>query len=201
MEPDTRLLAEGIFTCPDCSRSFSNLSQHWSHSPDHRPDIETHQHELITGLVLGDATVRAGGANPILRVHTRFRDFAAWLFEELGWLSRSLRRIPAQDEESDAMHGYRIRTHPHPGLERYHDWQNDHVSGVDGDFHPPEDLSLPSRTVRAWCAKAAYAVWSSDHNSRETGFSAKEEPKRTWIGSYLRRLNLEPTYRHHSWIL
>jgi hypothetical protein len=192
-DSDSILLAEASHVCPACDRDFRELSRHWAHVAEHRPPIASHQHELLAGLVLGGATIYTQTVNPVCQFRTQYRDFAVWVTEELGWLVRSLRRVPTPSDATTAMQSYQVRTFPHPALNRYADW-------LTAESVPARStLALSDRTVRAWYAKAAFVAWSTTHNTRETGFSAKREPKRTWVGTLLRRLDLSPSYRRYSW--
>lgn len=44
-------------TCPKCGDRFKSVGHHWRYNPEHRPNIDEYQMDILTGLVMGDGTV------------------------------------------------------------------------------------------------------------------------------------------------
>lgn len=224
-------LASGIEICSTCDEEFSSLAQHWSRGACPWPDLSPYQNALVRGLVLGGAVVGKQYANPYCRLVRKERALTVWAMEELGWLSGSLYRIPAASSSGSETHVYALRTLTHPHLERYRAWyrdrespsdpgseteprspsgsratSDDHPAAKSGSKHriaPPNDVALPQTTVRTWVACSAYVAWGGSHDSRETGFSARDDARAARIIGLLEELDLDlsPSRRSHSVVI
>lgn len=176
--------------CPACGESFDNIGNHFARSTCGFPALVDEQHEVIQGLLLGGAVLHTRYANPSLVATTRYPGLALWTADQLGWLTSSVRRIPLDGGGRT----FEVLTRSHPELERYTQWFGD------GEMRPPtSSLRLSRRVARTWFAYSASVAWSNTHESRETQFSAKTEPRRTWVRELLERLGCDPTYRDPCW--
>jgi len=192
MTSDT--LASGTEICPGCGKAFDTITLHWVSYPGHRPRMSQHQHDIVFGLILGGSSIHTGNKTPSLEFRTQRRRFAVWVAESLGWLFGSLRRVPPMTDRGK-YHAYVPRTKAHPGFERYVPWYDD------GGREIPTSREIRRLAARAWYAKAAVPSWSGEGNTRGTQFSAAQEPKKSWVGAFLRTLGHDPTYRGTSWML
>lgn len=124
--------------CQECGEEFSSLGCHWRWEPEHRPDISEHQHEIITGLVMGDATVERKG-NPNICISMTNRKFLEHIQSVFGNLALNINITRTAEEsakcsrdsglspdasEEDYSDIYRLRTVAHPELKRYSNWYN-----------------------------------------------------------------------------
>jgi hypothetical protein len=131
--------------CPQCDTEYGSVSQHWAMSADCTyPPIPDRTHELLAGLLLGDASLDDPNERPALRIGTAKRAFAEWLYDELDWLPTSLRVETFDDPTKQPR--YLVRTIAHPDFDRYRDWY------VDGSVVPPADRGPTPRLVRAYHA-------------------------------------------------
>ena len=146
-------LAIGNRTCPTCGYTYERLSRHWTSGPCPRPELTRRQHNLVTGLLLGNAAISGNSANKHLVLVTTNRPFAAWVLEKLDWLAHGLVRIDPDSTNTDEAadwkvnHRYRVRTMAHPELTPYRKWYV-----APGEKRIPLHLNLPPRSARAWYA-------------------------------------------------
>jgi hypothetical protein len=156
------------------------------------------QRELIAGLLLGNGHVGGNGANKHFHLSTRWRPFAVWVFQELGWLAATIvfldnsqenreRPVPAQQ--------YRVRTHAHPALTRLRSWYDE--SGT-CRLPAPEDLPagrLTPRAGRAWHATAGSLGWSHPDyaTTRQAYFSAEADDRADCVKTLFESAGFEPT--------
>lgn len=185
-------------TCPTCGTEYQRLAAHWrgTCSP---PAPTRDQRALVTGLLLGNGRVGGNGANKHFRLSTRWRPFAAWVYDELGWLAATVVRFDDSREEHGERDApaqqYAVRTHAHPALTRFRAWYTE-----DGDrrLPAPDDLPgdrLTSRMGRAWHATAGTLGWSNrDYaTTRQAYFSAATDDRAARVSALLESVGLDPT--------
>ena len=160
------------------------------------PALVREQRELVAGLLLGNGHVSGNGANKHFRLTTRWRPFARWVFDALGWLAATVVRLDdVREERSTPAQQYEVRTHAHPALTRFRAWYDE-----DGKrrLPAPEDLPtgrLTSRTGRAWHATAGSLGWSNvDYaTTRQAYFSAEDDGRAARVSRLFESVGLEPT--------
>lgn len=167
--------------CPGCNDEFKSLGCHWRYNPDHRPGISEHQHELLTGHMMSDASYRAEKGNPAVRWLMSNEEYVAWLDDELGWLSigYSLDRTAEQSAEyqggdvSNYKDLYVGRTVRHPELERY-SWYSS------GDKRYP-DVELTPTVLKTWYCGDGGLGWPSVEgaaaNAKIGCYNEKDRPE------------------------
>lgn len=106
--------------CPECGSDFDSLGTHFRYH-DHRPDVTLEQHEIITGLLMGDGTIYGRredrGNNSFLSVTMSNEEFIDFLIEKFGWLARN-----KHNKYTDGKEYYIFQTRSHPDLNRYTEW-------------------------------------------------------------------------------
>lgn len=121
--------------CESCNtdKEYENIGTHWYYSPSHRPEITETQHEIITGLVMGDGCVEKRGDNSNLRVSMINKKYLDYLDNLFGPLSQGVSKsktIEQAAEDSIVENAdpenynevYEFRTTVHPELNRYNEW-------------------------------------------------------------------------------
>ena len=184
-------LAVGSRTCPICGRTDEQLPHHWSAESCSWPDVTRRQHDLVIGLLLGNATISGESANKHLRFVTTNRTFATWVFEELDWLADSLVRVdpPKSTDQTEHTlnHRYRVRTRDHPELTSCCEWYD-----ASGEKRVPFHLDLPARSARVWYASSGELHWQDD-NHPSAGFTARDDKRANRIAGLIERAEFEPT--------
>jgi hypothetical protein len=138
-----RLRDAAASLCPECDSEYASLAQHWSRGQCDPPAIDAQTRALLDGLVLGDASLE-GAKTAKLRLETTHREFALWIHDQLGWLSRG---VMQHSPGSDGTHPvYRVTTLAHPGLNDYREWWSDDVVA------PPASWDPDQRSMRVWYA-------------------------------------------------
>jgi len=138
------LRGSALDACPKCGETKKWYAQHWRRSKDCRyPRIEADQHALLQGLLLGDGSLDGNSeGNAKFRFTTTSKQFAGWVYEELGWLATKLERH-SQPGTSD---GYRVKAAAHPDCNRYRTWY------TDGKKRLPPYFCFVPRSARAFHA-------------------------------------------------
>lgn len=108
--------------CPECESEFESLGTHFRYH-DHRPDVSDEQHEIITGLLMGDGTIYGRRSdrnnNAFLSVTMSNEKFIDFLIDKFGWLARN-----KHSSYTDGKEYYVFQTRSHPDLNRYKTWYN-----------------------------------------------------------------------------
>jgi hypothetical protein len=192
---DRTTLATGNRTCPTCGCPYERLSRHWTSGSCPRPELGRRQHDLVTGLLLGNAAISGNSANKHLVLVTTNRSFATWVFEELGWLAHGLVRVDPESANAgevtdwDVNQRYRVRTMAHPELTPYREWYS-----APNEKRIPFHLDLPPRSARAWYACSGGLQWHGDYDSQRSAvFSALDDKRASRIGGLLERVEFEST--------
>ena len=183
-------LASGNRTCPVCGQTDERLPRHWSSESCSWPDVTRRQHDLVIGLLLGNATISGESANKCLQLVATNRTFATWIFEELDWLADSLVRIdpPKSIDQTDhaVNHRYRMRTRTHPELMTYRE-----RGDASGEKRVPLHLDLPVRSACVWYACSGELHWQDDSHPSAV-FTALNDKHATRIAGLLERAEFEP---------
>lgn len=144
--------------CPSCNTEFQRLGAHWNYNPSHRVDFTDYQHEILTGLLMGDGTIykKGSGHKANFRVSLIVPEYLEWLDEELGVLSTGVElkatakescqscKLSDNQDESDYSDVYRLRTRNHFELQKYHTWYKT------GKKVFPKDIGLTSTVLTHW---------------------------------------------------
>lgn len=143
--------------CPfhECEGLYSNLGKHWRHHPEHRPEITERQHEILTGLQMGDGSLYRNSQNPHMVCVMTTPEFLEWLDDEMGILGYGVFSFESMSSESiaermgedtlpeDVSDAHYWHSVCHPELERY-DWYGT------GMKRYPKNLSLTPLILKTW---------------------------------------------------
>lgn len=181
--------------CPDCGKERERLSIHILQGSCEYPSFNGRQHEILTGLVMGDGSVTLdpNGRNPYLKVKSIEYDFLEWLKEEFSGWSREISREYTAEESAEQARSngldpdakaenysdvYNFHINCHPELHEYNDWYSS------GTIKYPDDLSLTPLTTKVWyCSDGSLRQWKDDRPSAY--FTTKNENHR---GDFLEKL-------------
>lgn len=146
--------------CTDCGEEFSDrgIGHHWRQSSCSQPTATSYQHELVTGLLMGDGNIESRPSGSILSVDMINKPFLKWLNDELGKLSTGVKlSVTAEKsaeyarksgfrpnaDESNYHDVYSLRTRTLSDLDRYSEWYSS------GEKVFP-DISLNRNIVKMW---------------------------------------------------
>lgn len=133
---DAAGVPHGFMECPECGNLYGSMATHWRYNPDHRPEITERQHQILTGLLMGDGSISSGEGNTLIRCENITRPFLRWLKSEMGVLSKEVR--PCSE---DSFIWYTCK---HPGFNRYASWYSS------GRKRYPPDLELTPMILKVW---------------------------------------------------
>lgn len=158
---DSANIPHNFKRCPECQAIFPTLGYHWQHNPNHRPEITDRQHEVLTGLVMGDASVvvTETSINPSFCVSMIREEFLVWIDEELNPIGRGVKdgmsaeyiaksnretRFSPNADSKNYSDQYNLWTVPHPGLQRYYELYST------GSKRLKEKFDLTPLTLSVW---------------------------------------------------
>jgi len=147
-------------TCPDCGKSFKSLGHHWRYKNSHRPKLSDQQLEILTGLVMGDATVhRPDGKNARISCEMTNESYLIYVSSKLKIMSQGVKLKHTSEEcaERARISGfrpnakaknyspmYRWSCKAHPDIEEYREW----YSG--GKKVWPDNIYLTPTVLKHW---------------------------------------------------
>jgi len=190
-----------VENCPDCGKEYKNVSLHMRRSGCSEPEINEHQSELITGLLMGDGSVVMPNDYPSLHLKMINKDFLSWVNNELGWISNgyTLTQTAEESAQSNRKSGfspnakkenysdkYTLRT---KSTEQLQPWRNWYSSG---EKRYPESLSLQPTMLKMWyvCDGCMESYNSSPHISISCN---NESDRLEYLRSLFDELGVEPT--------
>jgi hypothetical protein len=128
-------------TCDECGDEFVSIGRHWGHNPSHRPELKPYQHEVLTGILMGDGSVKKHNQekyNPKLRISVKNKKYIEYLScTILGDISTGMKEHNSGDHK---MHC--LDTISHPELERYSSWYGS------GEKVWPENIIMTPTTLK-----------------------------------------------------
>lgn len=190
--------------CPECGENYENLGQHWWGSPDHRPELTRKQRDIVTGLMMGDASLnRLSGQNPRIILGMITPAYLQHLDSIFGTLSCgvSLKHTAAESaaqqrrsggdknaDEKDYSDVYQWVTRNNPELSDW-DWYTEEKGKV---F--PSDIVLTPTVLKHWFVGDGNRRNQNVHSSMR--ISSKNEISNTdKIDEMFSRASLpKPTY-------
>lgn len=158
---------DGTVVCHNCENEYERIGYHWSNGGCAYPDIPDDKESLITGLMLGDGTLRTHTSEPFVQTYMINEPFLEWIDTELDWLSTgvSLYRTAERSAELSRGNGhpnadaedyhdvYVVQTRTMPQFRKYESWYGD-----DGKRFPSY-LVLTPRTMAIWYACDGSLNW------------------------------------------
>jgi hypothetical protein len=145
--------------CPGCENSYTNVARHWDANQEHRPVLTDRQHEIITGILMGDGCISYANKNPVLQVRMIKEQFLEWFDSQFGVLTTGVTKIRTSEEQAENSRKsgfttevneenyhdlYMCNTRSLPGLEPYAEWYDS------GEKQYPGDLELTPLTLKMW---------------------------------------------------
>lgn len=152
-----------VEACPDCGKKFKSVGKHLGRSDCSHPKISEHQTEVLTGLLMGDATIQKSANTSVYvrMINERFLHHLDSLFPFYG--NGVLVRRTAKEsadmakknndnvnpDEYNKLYGWRTRYSPE--FNKFRGWYSD------GDKTFPEDIDLTQDILKYWyCCDGYY---------------------------------------------
>jgi len=149
-------------TCPQCGNEYQIIGTHWSKSSScEHPSFNSHQNEIITGLLMGDGTINKGrdGSNPRLQVEMTSPKYLYHVNEQFGILGCSVQLSMTGEESAkktrdsgfsprakpknyDDLYVWRSRSHPE--LNNFIEWYET------GRKVWPNSINLTPTVLKHW---------------------------------------------------
>jgi len=177
--------------CPNCNKKYDRVGHHWSMSSTcDEPELTDRQREILTGLIMGDASVaRPDERKPYIQFMMVSRDFVGWVSEELGVFATSISEVEGTGF-SEGNTYYQLRTRRADVFSEYTEWYGD-----DGKVFP-SDIQLTPLTLKVWyCCDGDMSVdnrWNTKEYARISAHN--EVDRKEKINGYFDSLSFEPNW-------
>jgi hypothetical protein len=173
--------------CGGCGNCFQRLGTHWQMSDCSYPEISNFQHDVITGILMGDGTVDLGEGhkNPRFSVQMVNNNYLEYIDSLFGNISTGVREVGIATSAGNKV--YRLQTRRHPELHEYWNWYSSGVKIW------PDDLELTPTVMRHWFCCDGHYDTNNGHRRLNIGM-LNEVGNKDKINSYLSEVGLpEPT--------
>lgn len=192
------------YECPYCENDYDYLGQHWRWNPQHRPKITQRQHEIVTGLLMGDGSI--GGSdrkNQYIQCGNTNLDFLKWVGNEMGILSSSIRFHSSGEENGmkNIESGFSPNAEPneykdvyiwlsrsHPGFNKYDEWYGD-----DRRKRFPEGLELTPLILKIWFCCDGWIDSRRERNELNIACT-NESDRKTYLRDLFKRKGFEARF-------
>jgi len=184
-------LPEEWQTCHECGKWYSKLGAHWSMSDCEYPNMSRYQHEIITGILMGDGWIDKDKKHPRLSVSVTEKEYLGYVHRELDILSNGVKLKETAESNSSRKSRpkenyndlYRLSTICHPSLEQYENWYNS------GKKVWPDNIKMTPIILKHWyCCDGHYKDTNGDNYI--TISMSNEVDNTDKIGCYFSNKNL-----------
>lgn len=187
--------------CPTCGGDYEQPGTHWALSECPYPSLTDAQHEVVTGLVMGDGYIkRRPDAHPALRVTSIQRDFLKHLMDLFGPIGSTIRlRMTAEESrdhiaksfgrpKSDGKYHdlYRAVFRANPAFDQYASWYDS------GSIQFPDDLNFTEQTLRYYYVCDG-TIENHDRPPRIRITTVKQASKVDWLCELCSEIGYEAT--------
>jgi len=166
--------------CHECGNEYQKIAQHWSASNCTYQQFSDYQHDVLTGLLMGDGWLSTCNKRPRISVELITKDYLTYLANEVFPVCSggvNLKRTAKEAAEVSRKAGFRPnakaenysdiyswQTTSHPELEQYREWYST------GEKCFPEDIELTPTMLKTW-----YVCDGFVHNDRYPGIALSNE--------------------------
>jgi hypothetical protein len=129
--------------CPTCGDYFLQIGQHWRFNNSHRPNISEYIDDILTGILMGDATAyrQREEDTPYIKIDVINKKYLEYLSDKLGVLCSSINSVGKTSKNNTI---YRLNTVRHPHLNKYINWYSS------GKKVFPDDLDMTPTILKHW---------------------------------------------------
>jgi hypothetical protein len=129
--------------CPDCGTEYSKLGSHLAQSDCEYPGLTDHQHEIVTGTLMGDGDIKvhSDAKNPIYRVRVIDKPYLEYIDSKMGHHTTGVSLSIERDGYNDL---WAVRSIASPIFEQYRNWYSS------GEKQFPEDIKLTPTVLKHW---------------------------------------------------
>lgn len=180
-----------VVECPNCGNMYDHVGQHWSMSSTcGEPELTDRQHEILTGLVMGDASVvRSDDRKPYVQFMMSSRSFVEWVSDEFGIFATNVSEVEGTGFGEGNTY-YQLRTRRANVFSEYADWYKENEKVF------PDHIQLTPLTLKVWyCCDGDMSVdnrWNTKEYARISAHN--EEGNKDKINSYFNGLSFEPNW-------
>lgn len=128
--------------CYTCDNNYTDLGNHYSYNPSHRPRITSKQNDIITGVLMGDGCICRDSKNPRFTVSMVTPEYINYLSRKLSPLVSCV----ADDRKvrPDRQQRFTIETITHPGLSELALWYSS------GQKVFPDNIQINETILKHW---------------------------------------------------
>jgi len=191
--------------CPTCGGEFFAIGQHWNKSECEYPKLDSKQHDVVTGVLMGDGCIsRSNSTNrkPRLEVSNIQKTYLEHIADVLGVYSnevtikqtaaevaQSLRdsRLHRDTSKDDCSDLYILRTTTSPVFHTFADWYET------GEKVFPETLSLTPTVLSHWYSCDGHCSKDVDYPKVSISM-CNEKDNKNKIESYFREIDIPISY-------
>jgi len=181
-------------SCPNCGENFKSLGAHWAHSPTcDYPTLPDRKREIVTGLLMGDASVEDRGSAGRLTIEVTNQEFIDWIDDELGSISLGVESYQSSSEQTERVdkigsqtvkehhtfnQTFELKTRSHPLFKSLYSWYDS------GSKRFPENLELTPLKAKMWYCCDGSLVWSDDQRPHARIYTENESGRLDVLTSY-----------------
>lgn len=195
--------------CPDCGKKYERVGHHWTMSSScSYPNYTEKQKQIITGLLMGDASVTVSeNRKPMLSIDTITPKYLNYISKQFGILSGEITKTLTAKENAQRLRNsgfsknakeenysdvYSLRLKRHPELKEFRNWYST------GKKIWPEDIELTPTVLKHWyCCDGC---WKNKGNANNIQISISDQFEyKEKINDYFISSNLPKPSSYTSW--
>lgn len=196
--------------CPSCGREFERLGLHWWHRTCPYPTVSEEQDQILTGLLMGDASIpdQTGGNNSIFHLPMTNRRFLEWFDSRMGVLTTgvSLKKTAEELASNNRQSGFSPTAEPSNYHDIYTVWSRtnpyfDELRGrwyQQGKKHFPESLTLTPTRTKFWYLSDGYLDVGRWGRPRIEIKTRNENDRVDYVLSLFEDVGFSPVFRRNE---
>jgi len=131
--------------CTDCSEQFTDVSRHWALSDCTPPDLSDIEHEILTGLLMGDASISHRDRDrPAIRLRMGNEEYLQHLHAQFKPMTTGVEQASDTGGWETNITMYRLRWRGRAEFNEYASWY------TNGEKVFPSNLSLTPTIMKHW---------------------------------------------------
>jgi hypothetical protein len=171
--------------CSECGKRYRSLSHHWTRTECKRPEISKKEMDALTGIIMGDGTLKRDSKNCSIRVEMVTEEYLRHMSNNILPDMSSEVEMHRNSSES-ASHArstgfspeavpenyqdvYCWRTYSHPKFNTFENWYND------GKKIWPEDIDMSPTLLKHYFVCDGH--YDNDNWQRRIDFNVSNERK------------------------
>lgn len=171
--------------CPTCKLEYHSLGSHWNNCVDCCcPPLGSTKLELLTGAVMGDATISGRSSTPYFILKMQSKEFLEWFSNKAGFI--------VSDVKNGSGDMHYVKSPSTDKLEFLSDWYTEEGKRF-------KEIQLSPLRAKVWYCCDGYLDWGKERANPVMRIAAENESDRPeYLKSLFKERGFDARFTGHS---